>query len=399
MKPFQTHLLLILMPALALAEEAAKQPAALLKVSPTLTLPLAPPPKPFDAATATPWEFLEKLGAALNSDAEEEARHKLLAIRQAVKMGHFEAALKMAHSQPDTRKAGAFAEMAWLLATSDGKQHSPLCLEESTKWLSQAPSRQLGDALAWQVGAHASMEQTEKAAALLTQIQDDFELLRAKGLALRYDSTKEKMDAFLAETSETAALPQIDLLIHLAGRALDKKERSRAVELTMQAAERALKMKKINGYARIGEIVKFWLQHGDLEEAAKHWTVFEKAARIFAASEELGAILLAEASVLAFDGKRQDTALALAADAETSAAKVFALYAPEAWIAAARARHHAGDEEKAVIDMRKALQVAAGYPHPRAKAMGAFRVCLFAYETGIKLTEDDRAVLKTLLHG
>ncbi|MBL9130553.1 MAG: hypothetical protein JNG86_05100, partial [Verrucomicrobiaceae bacterium] len=234
-------------------------------------------------------------------------------------------------------------------------------------------------------------------AALLAAIREAREKALARSLLLRQEAPQKEIDAFLAEEGETFIMAQIDLLVALARQKITAGDGEGGKTLARKAGEYALKTKKIHHLSRIGDLAELWIEQGDRAEAALHWKIFEKAAAILAPNDELKPVLLCRAACLAVRAGHQDAARTLVRSAEELIPKIFLLYIPEALVAIAEARLALQEPEKAASMMTSALKAASAHTHERARALGAFRVCLFADENGLSLTAADKQTLKLLL--
>ena len=239
----------------------------------------------------------------------------------------------------------------------------------------------------------------EKSEEMLRGIKYPIYRESARGALLSPESEPEEISEFLALTDEPAVLPQIDLLVRLADEKLAGGETEAALKLLNDAGQRAFKMGKVTSYARVAEIVKVLLKHGEHSEAEVHLASFVRGIRQMANEMDEKGVSLAKAAIFAMEIGKMAMAEELLTEAEDKIKHVFVLYAAGPLAAIAEAWVKMGKPERAMQLIEIAAKTSAAYDHVRGKAMGAVWVCLFCHVTGLSMEPEIREQMRRAAGG
>lgn len=383
-----------LVPFVLIAEESRPDvKITTLEVAPGLEVPLTEP-KPIDWDKVSPQQLLKLFLDQLSSDPSDEFEYRLKIMREVVDTGDFGLAKEIVDGLGQTYRAEALAELGCLIIESGRTEEGTEVLNEAASWRVHAQELHEESARRFLAIGFGRIGNEEERDEMLNGIKYPIYRESAKGALLSPESGQEEVAEFLALTDEPAVLPQIDLLVRLADERLTKGEKEEAVNLLNDAGQRAFKMGKVTSYARVGEIVKLLIKHGEAAEAEVHLASFVRGVRQMANEMDEKGVSLAKAASYALEIGKTALAEELLTEAEDNIKHVFVLYAARPLAAIAAVRVKMGKAERAAQLIEMAAKTSASYDHVRGKAMGAVWVCLFCHATELSMEPEIREQMR-----
>lgn len=383
---------------LSAEEDSPEVKITTLELAPGLEVPLAEP-KPIDWDTVSPSRLLKLFLDQLRSDPSDEFEYRLKVMRQLVEHGDFEFAKEVVEGLGQANKSEALAELACLMIEFGRIEDGTRTLNEANAWRVHAQELHQESARRFLAIGYGRIGEGEKSEEMLRGIKYPIYRESARGALLSPESEPEEISEFLALTDEPAVLPQIDLLVRLADEKLAGGETEAALKLLDDAGQRAFKMGKVTSYARVAEIVKVLLKHGEHSEAEVHLASFVRGIRQMANEMDEKGVSLAKAAIFAMEIGKMAMAEELLTEAEDKIKHVFVLYAAGPLAAIAEAWVKMGKPERAMQLIEIAAKTSAAYDHVRGKAMGAVWVCLFCHVTGLSMEPEIREQMRRAAGG
>jgi tetratricopeptide (TPR) repeat protein len=351
-----------------------------------------------------PLRQAEEFTKALGSDVSELGRHQRLVVAGYCAQGRFEEALERAEeafggSQYIARSI--IADAAARAGKFDlAREQVKIALEHVNLCANGLQKDELRRHAAL---ALLELGDTEQALALEQVLPpvDVAELLLRRPLTGNEGAKAPRVEEIKKLTEETKASARVHALLTLAWAerqfASGNKEAGRT--LLNHAGEAATATLDAAAHLVLVDIARTAKKHGMTEEADKSLNILVTNGRSYADAAEWKAGALVRAAMVCHEWGREKEAKELIALAEISAPKVFAIFAPQAWLEVARGHLVVGNAEAADKAVVNALRAGMAHSHPRVWAMAAVQSCLFLAEMKQPISEPVAQLLEQIRVG